>query len=271
LSDSEFHNRQYWESRLGEHFSLAGVGYLRLGRRYNEWLYKARIPVFKRVTDGLQVDWAKARVLDIGSGTGFYVDRWKERGVRDITGLDLTQVVVDRLGVQHPDARFLRADIGLPLEGNELEPGSFDVISAFDIFFHIVDDGQFAQAFRNVSRLLKPGGYFLWSDNFVRQATIRVAHQASRPLAESEANVRAAGLEVVERTPMFVIMNYPTDTRGRWPKWLWTAMVAPAMLAEPLGWLLGAVLYPVEWVLNRIVLESPSVELMVVRKAGNGE
>ncbi|MDZ4673945.1 MAG: hypothetical protein SGI84_05790 [Gemmatimonadota bacterium] len=90
-------------------------------------------------------------------------------------------------------------------------------------------------------------------------------------MAESEGSVRAAGLEVVERVPMFVVMNYPADTKGRWPKWLWTAMVAPAMLAEPLGWLLGAVLYPVEWVLNRVVRESPSVELMVVRKAGNGE
>jgi SAM-dependent methyltransferase len=184
LSGSDFQNRQYWESRLGEHFSLAGVGYLRLGRRYNEWLYKARIPVFNRVTDKLPVSWGNAKVLDIGSGTGFYVDRWKERGVRDITGLDLTQVVVDRLSTQHPEARFLRADIGLPLDGVELEPASFDVISAFDIFFHIVDDAQFAQAFQNVAALLKPGGYFLWSDNFVRQATIRVAHQASRPLAE---------------------------------------------------------------------------------------
>lgn len=262
-----FHNRQYWESRLGEHFSPAGVGYLRLGRRYNEWLYKARIPVFNRVTATLPVDWASAKVLDIGSGTGFYVDRWKARGVRDITGLDLTQVAVDRLSAQHPDARFLRADIGLPLEEVDLAPGSFDVISAFDIFFHIVDDAQFAQAFRNVAALLKPGGYFLWSDNFVRQPTIRIPHQASRPLAESVAAVRAAGLEVVERVPMFVVMNYPADTRGRWPKWLWTAMVSPAMVAEPLGWLLGAVLYPVEYLLNRVVTESPSVEMMVcVRK-----
>lgn len=263
-----FHNRQYWESRLGEHFSLAGVGYLRLGRRYNEWLYRARIPVFNRVTSKLPVDWANAKVLDIGSGTGFYIDRWKQRGVRgeNITGLDLTQVVVDRLSAQHPDARFLRADIGLPLDSVPLEPASFDVISAFDIFFHIVDDAQFAQAFRNVAALLKPGGYFLWSDNFVRQETIRVAHQASRPLAESEAAVRAAGLTVVERVPMFVIMNYPTDTRGHWPKWLWTAMVSPAMVAEPLGWLLGAALYPVEHLLNRVVKESPSVEMMVCKR-----
>lgn len=270
MSES-FHNRRYWETRLGEHFSPAGVGYLRLGRRYNEWLYKARIPVFKRETSRLPVDWPDARVLDIGSGTGFYVERWKERGVRDITGLDLTQVAVDQLSARYPESRFVRADIGGPLEEVPLEPGSFDVISAFDIFFHIVDDEQFARAFRNVAALLKPGGYFLWSDNFVRQPTIRIPHQASRPLAESEAHVRAAGLSIIGRVPMFVLMNYPADTKGRLPKWLWTAMVSPAMVAEPLGWLLGAVLYPVEHLLNRVVRESPSVEMMVCGKARSGK
>lgn len=264
--NGSFQNRDYWEQRLRTHFSLEGVGYLRLGRQYNEWLYRVRIPVFDRITETLPIDWPGARILDIGSGTGFYVDRWKEHGCRDITGVDLTQVVVDTLAKKYPDCAFVRGDIGLPLERGTLTPGSFDAISAFDIFFHIVDDAQYAQAFRNVASLLKPGGWFLWSDNFIHEATVRVAHQASRPLAESEARVREAGFEVVRRVPMFVVMNYPADTRSRLPKYLWTALVSPAMLSEVLGWILGALLYPVEYLLNRFMKESPSVELMVCRK-----
>ncbi|HTL06445.1 MAG TPA: hypothetical protein VL241_11895, partial [Gemmatimonadales bacterium] len=89
----------------------------------------------------------------------------------------------------------------------------------------------------------------------------------SRPLAESERLVEAAGFEVVERVPMFVLMNYPADTTSRLARLAWTALVAPALVAEPLGWAVGALLYPLERGLLRVVRESPSTELMVCRKA----
>ena len=260
-----FDNKQYWETRLREHYSLAGVGYLRLGRRYNEWMYRVRGAVFDRVVAGLARDWSAARVVDVGSGTGFYVARWLALGAQ-VTGLDLTEVAVEQLRRGFPQARFLQADIGGPRAGIALE-GGFDAASAFDVLFHLVDDAQYAQAFRNLAALLKPGGWLLWSDNFLRHATERVEHQASRPLAESERLVEAAGFEVVERVPMFVLMNYPADTTSRLARLAWTALVAPALVAEPLGWAVGALLYPLERGLLRVVRESPSTELMVCRKA----
>ena len=275
-----FDNRRYWESRLGGEFSLSGVGYLRLGRRFNEWMYRVRGEVFDRVVAELESGqrstvngerenptqpWAGREVLDVGSGTGFYVDRWLRLGAR-VTGLDLTEVAVARLTGTFPGARFLRGDIGGALDGVPLEPGSFDAASAFDVLFHIVDDAQYALAFRNIAALLRPGGWFLWSDNFLRHGEIRVRHQASRPLAESVRLAEAAGFEIVDRRPMFVLMNYPADTTSRLLRWAWTAMVAPAALGEPIGWALGAALYPLERALVRRLRESPSTELMVCRK-----
>ena len=264
--DAPFDNRGYWESRLREHYSLAGVGYLRLGRRFNQWMYKIRGEVFDRVVQGLDSGWAGASVLDVGAGTGFYVDRWKRLGAR-VTGLDLTEVAVDELSRCFPGNRFVRADIGGPLDQVPLRPASFDAVSAFDVLFHIVDDAAYTRAFQNIASLLKPGGWFLWSDNFLKTDTKRIAHQASRPLRESVRLVEAAGLEVVTRVPMFVLMNYPADTRSRLARWGWTTMVAPAVLGEPLGWALGAALYPLERALVRAKRESPSTELMVCRKA----
>jgi len=260
-----FDNRAYWERRLREHYSLAGVGYLRLGRRYNEWMYRVRGEVFDRTVAGLGTNWRGTEVLDVGPGTGFYVERWLRLGAR-VTGLDLTEVAEESLAVRFPAARFLQGDIGGTLSDSAWPSGRFDAISAFDVLFHIVDDLQYAQAFRNLARLLKPGGWLLWSDNFIRHPTERVAHQASRPLAESVRLVEAAGLEVVERVPMFVLMNYPADTTSRLVRWAWTALVAPAVLAEPLGWALGAMLFPLEKALVRTRRESPSTELMLCRK-----
>ena len=283
---SSFDNRQYWEHRLGEHFSPAGVGYLRLGRRFNEWMYRVRGGVFDRVVAELELrqqsavdrqqaappspsdparPWAGRSVLDVGSGTGFYVDRWQRLGAR-VTGLDLTEVAVARLTRAYPDARFVRGDIGGALETLPFAADSFDAVSAFDVLFHIVDDAQYARAFQNIAVMLRPGGWFLWSDNFLRHGAVRVRHQASRPLAGSVRLVEAAGFEVVRRVPMFVLMNYPADTGSRLLRLAWTAMVAPAALGEPFGWALGALLFPVERALVRRLRESPSTELMVCRR-----
>jgi len=268
-----FQTRNYWERRLRDHFSLEGVGYLRLGRRFNEWMYRVRGEVFDRLVDDLDQraggrPEGPRRVLDVGSGTGFYVDRWLRRGA-EVTGLDLTEVAVEGLRARFPAARILRADIGDPLSGPLAgETGTFDVVSAFDVLFHIVDDAQYARALANIAALLRPTGWFLWSDNFIHQPTIRVTHQVSRSLAEVEAALAAAGLEAVERRPMFVLMNYPADTRSRALRLAWTAMVSPAMLSDRLGGVLGALLYRLERRLVARRRESPSTEVMVCRRRG---
>jgi hypothetical protein len=135
-----------------------------------------------------------------------------------------------------------------------------------DVLFHIVDDEQYRRAFVNIASALAPGGWFIWSDNFLHHDTERVMHQASRSLAESEDAVRAAGFEIVERVPMFVLMNYPTDSTSKLGRLAWTAMVSPAALAEPLGWLVGAALAPVDTWLTSVMRESPTTEIMVCRK-----
>jgi SAM-dependent methyltransferase len=274
LPGTPFDNKRYWEDRLREHYSLAGVGYLRLGRRYNEWMYRVRGEVFDRVVERIAKSEERRgwRVLDVGAGTGFYVDRWLRMGAA-VTGLDLTEVAVRELSRCFPAVNFVQADIGGPLGGRPLgevllPPGSFDAVSAFDVLFHIVDDAAYARAFQNIAALLRPGGWFLWSDNFLRHPTERVAHQVSRSLAESTHAVEAAGFEIIDRVPMFVLMNYPADTTSRLARWGWTAMVAPATMAEPIGWAVGALLYPLERALVRAMKESPSTELMVCRNPG---
>lgn len=267
----QFSARDYWQSRLSQSYSLQGVGYQRLGRSFNQWMYKVRARVFARVASRLGVDWSRASVLDVGSGTGFYVEQWHALGVPKVIGVDITPKAVEELQRRFPGDRFLELDIGAELSsrGSEATEGSlYDAVSAMDVLFHIVDDVAYRRAFSNIAALLKPGGWFLWSDNFLHHDTERVTHQASRSLAESEDAVRAAGFEIVERVPMFVLMNYPTDSTSRLARLAWTAMVAPAALAEPLGWLVGAVLYPVDLVLTSLCRESPTTEIMVCRRLG---
>ncbi len=260
-----FTTQDYWEQRLRGHFSLEGVGYLRLGQRFNEWMYRIRGEVFDRVVGELHAGTAGQRVLDVGPGTGFYVDRWLARGAR-VTGVDLAPVVVSTLGARFQSARFLQADIGLPLAAPlAAELGQYDVVSAFDVLFHIVDDALYARALANIASLLTPGGLLIWSDNFIHRPTARVTHQVSRSLAEITTALDRAGFTIERRVPMFVVMNYPADA-SRLAGLAWTALVSPAMLSNTLGGILGSVLYPLERRLVRRAKESPSTELMVCRR-----
>jgi SAM-dependent methyltransferase len=273
---TRFDSGEYWEARLRENYSLAGVGYLRLGRRYNEWMYRVRGEVFDRVLAEIERgewgtaaesprSWRGADVVDVGAGTGFYMERWIRFGAQ-VIGMDLTAAAVKGISVRFPGARVIQADIGGSFEGIGLRLGSFHAVSAIDVLFHIVDDAGYGRAFQNIAALLRAGGWFLWSDNFVRHSGERTTHQVSRPYAESLRLVESAGFEVLGRVPMFVLMNYPADSKSRLARGAWTAMVAPSMLAEPLGWLVGGLLYPIERRLVRRVKESPSTELMICRK-----
>jgi 2-polyprenyl-3-methyl-5-hydroxy-6-metoxy-1,4-benzoquinol methylase len=265
----QFSARDYWQSRLSQSYSLQGVGYQRLGKSFNQWMYKVRARVFARVASRLGVDWSRARVLDVGSGTGFYVEQWHALGVPKVVGVDITPKAIEELQRRFPTDDFLEADIG-DSRDSRLATRDFTAVSAMDVLFHIVDDARYHQAFRTVAASLAPGGWFLWSDNFLHHATERVIHQASRSLAESEDAIRAAGFEIVERVPMFVLMNYPTDTNSRLARLAWTAMVAPAALAEPLGWLVGAALAPLDTWLTSVVKESPTTEIMGCRLKTGG-
>jgi len=55
-----------------------------------------------------------SRVLQVGFGSGIWIRFWTEFGARQIVGVDLTEVAVERLRMRHPQPTFLQADVGEP-------------------------------------------------------------------------------------------------------------------------------------------------------------
>jgi len=254
--------RAYWEQRLGAEYSLGGVGYIGLGEGFNRWGYRARRRVFLRTMRRFLAP--GAHVLDLGSGTGFYLERWRELGAGSIAGSDITDVAVSGLARRHPGVEVARFDAG-----EETVPWgeeSFDAISAMDVLFHIVDDERFRRALANARRLLRPGGVLVFSDLFVHGEPWRAPHQAIRSLSEIASAVDEAGLDVVLRRPMLVLLNAPVDSHSRLVRALWAALRTAALRSEVLGTAVGAALYPLEVVLAATLQEGPSTEIMVCRR-----
>lgn len=261
MSSNNLHD--YWESRLTDAFSLEGVGYLGLGRHYNSWLYRVRRRVFLRVMRQIDADYPQSRVLDVGSGTGFYIALWQKLGVRDLVGIDITHVARQQLQARFPDYRFFTLDIGGTLDWPEVD---FDVVTVFDVLFHIVDDAAYAQAVANLAMLLKPGGWLIFSENFLHGQPRTASHQVSRTLQHIEGLLADAGFEIVMRAPFLYLMNAPVDSASRLRVQLWRASRFFASHAELLGFALGAVLYPLEVALVTLCAESPTTEIMVCRR-----
>ena len=222
--EETFDTKRYWQERLKADDSLVGVGFSSLGHRYNGWIYRMRRDVFMDRAPKLGIDMANAHVLEIGPGTGFYIDLWHELGVRQVTGVDLAPVVVERLAARYPQHTFRQADVGAV--DAPLEAGAYDVVTAFDVMYHIVDEAMFEQALANVARSLKPGGLFMVADHFLHreQSNSRIAaHYLNRTLARYQEALARHGFEIVQRKPMFVLMNAPPDSRSRLRRAWWLA------------------------------------------------
>jgi 2-polyprenyl-3-methyl-5-hydroxy-6-metoxy-1,4-benzoquinol methylase len=163
----------YWEERLRRNWSLGGVGYLGYGAPYNKWLYAVRKRVVRRCISELPVNMSSANVLDIGSGTGFWLEVWRDLGARSITGTDITATAVDRLRVAYPEIEVFRMDVAGEQQRWPIQ-GKFDLVSAFDVLFHITDDQRFHRAVLNIARVEhRQGASTRWLFCFLRQFCTR--------------------------------------------------------------------------------------------------
>jgi len=265
--EPNFNARGYWETRLADRFYLRGVGDIGFPSSYNEYLYRVRANVFRLVLRSLSgriEDWS---VLDVGSGTGFYVDQWLTRTPARMMGADIARTAVRTLAERYPGTEFVRCDIGATLP-ESFEVGSFDVISAFDILFHIVDDEAYGRAIQNFSKLLKPNGYLVFSENLSDRLQYHGSHQVWRVEQSVIALLKDTGFEVQKVVPMFVIMNDPVRSRSWLMRRLFSLISRLAVRGEGWGRVIGAVLYPIEVVAVRVLSRGPSTEIFVCQKTG---
>jgi SAM-dependent methyltransferase len=228
-------------------------------------MYKVRVKIFQRVLRKIRLNLKEASVLDIGSGTGFYISLWNNSGAKNVEGADITEVAVDNLRKEFPANEFHRLDISSPGEAF-IQSKSYDVVTIFDVLFHIVDDEKFQQALNNIHAILNQDGYFILSDNFIHRPTFRSKHHVSRNIKEFEIALENAGFKIIYRKPAFVFMNAPVDARGKFIPWVWRMQEKLIYRNKRFGGFLGAIFYPFELFLTRIKKEGPSTEVVICVK-----
>ncbi|HVP10293.1 MAG TPA: class I SAM-dependent methyltransferase [Phycisphaerae bacterium] len=189
------------------------VGYIGLGENYNHWLYRLRRRHFVRLASRHNLP-AAARVLDIGTGTGFYIDLYRRLGVTDVWGIDISATAIERLRMTYPRYRFEVCDVAAGLPASIHPESGFDWVSAMDVLFHITEDDLFRAALANCARAVRPGGRLLISDDFPARTLPADANQSYHALRDYEDVLGPMGFRLLELSPVFFIANGQVGAGG---------------------------------------------------------
>jgi SAM-dependent methyltransferase len=192
--------QEFWEQRLSEQFDLRGTGQTGLSLAYNRACYALRRAVLDRALRAADFDPRGRRVLDVGCGTGFFTAYYLERGAA-LTGIDIAPISIERLRARHPGARFMLGDVSeLPLDG------SWDLVNAFDVLYHITDDARWERALAHLAEAVSPGGLLLVTDTFEERPGL-AAHNRMRSLARHRAVLEPRGFTLAPLRPTHVLLN----------------------------------------------------------------
>jgi len=145
---------------------------------------------------------ARADVLDLGCGCGLPVAKALVQAGFAVTGVDLSDVQIERARRLVPGATFLRADatdVSFPT-------GSFDAVVSLYMFIHLPMDEQ-PPLIRRLAQWLRPGGVLLattghtaWTGTEADWLGGGASMVWSHPDADTYRGwISSAGLEVVSQ------------------------------------------------------------------------
>jgi SAM-dependent methyltransferase len=197
---------EYWRTQLTTGDDLSTVGIPNLGLRYNQTLYRIRTECLDRVLEATSIDPRGKRVLDVGCGTGFWMQYWQSRGARQVAGVDISPAAIARLKRTFPNSPLMCADIGI----DSLEDlGQFDIVSCFDVLFHLLQDEPWHHGVREVVRRVTNHGVVILAEHLGPRAYATDAMKA-RPRTAYEMVFAGLGVQIVGFRPIFYAALAPT-------------------------------------------------------------
>ena len=206
----------YWGSLHSSGDDLRVVGYPTLPLAFNRALYANSATAIRRGLRGAGLSAMGGSVLDIGSGTGFWIDFWRNEGAREVAGADLVPEAVERLRTRFPGSDFANVDIGeaAPFPGRR-----FDLVSAMGVLLHIVDPERLRNALAAMAEQLEPDGAIVLMEPLVVRRFSRRGregeHNVVRTVAEWEAALAGTGLRIVHVAPAIYLLSDPVDAATR--------------------------------------------------------
>jgi len=261
-----FDREAFWAERYRV-IDITKSGHIDLPVAYNRWLYRRKVECLFRDLRKAGFDPKGASVLEIATGTGVYVEAWKRAGVSRLFGIDISQAATDALRSRFPEYEFHKRDLGEPgLAG--LTGKGFDLVTAVDMVYHIVEDERFPVALANMAETVKPGGLLAIHDVFPHREELDFGYLKLRTLDAYTRALDAAGFDIVSRTPTFFLSvqaNGISSPAGRARMdAIWDLFTSRLIRRFPAA--AGAFTYTLDRALGAFVREGPSFEMLICKR-----
>ena len=208
----------FWESRLRGSFNLKGTGHIGFSESYNGWLYRRKRQCLESSLRGTPLQ--DKDVLDIGCGTGFFVE-WYLKRRANVVGIDITDVSIENLK-QRYSGKFFTQDITDPHYRPVRE---FDLVNIWDVIYHIVETDAFERAVQNISISLKPGALLLITDWFGASSDLRIADHVKVRCLDTYRCSLGKNFELKGLYPLYNVLNKPHWGKAdKYLAWLYFAL-----------------------------------------------
>jgi SAM-dependent methyltransferase len=268
---SDYVPSRYWSDVHAAADDESAVGYPNLARSLNRARYDVERRTVRRAVLGVGIR-QPSRVLDVGSGTGIWVDFWTRLGACEIIGADLTETAVERLRSRYPRQHFIRCDVSdedpaLPLE--------MDVVSAMSVLLHITDEARFERAMQNLMKCVASDGTLVLVEPIVVRrwwgpAFGPESNSVARPLSTYHRILEGNGFRIVRLGPAGCLLVNVVDTKRRLPfrlmqnYWHWLSRIVGKR--ERVGTAVGALLRPLDLLLTRLLRYGPCTKVLVAQR-----
>lgn len=249
-ASEEFDPASYWEARLGRTPNLRGTGHRRFSLDYNRLMYRVATRNLLHALESVGVSLTNKTVLDIGPGFGYFVREYLDWGASQVTGIELTAAGCQTLRGRFPEHEFVQGDISDV--GSDLL-GTFDLVSAISVVYHIVDDGRFERALNNMCSCVRPEGHLLVVDSFQTRLFPSARHARMRSLRSYDRILTQHGLKVEMVSPMYYFMGRTL-----------VPVLGPAILGNPR---VARFIAGIEaWLSSRVRHNAGGLKYMIARK-----
>jgi len=105
-------------------------------------------------------------ILDIGSGSGHWIDFWQKLGAYSIDGIDISKSSIDHLKSKYSSNESIRVHQGRSVDVIRTLNRSFSVVSAIGVMFHLVEDQEWSDTISAVADNLDSEGMFVIGGHF---------------------------------------------------------------------------------------------------------
>lgn len=161
-----------------------------MNKSFNSKRYSQDFPVNKieeiRIAEVLKIIGTKKKVLDLGCGDGFFMERIKNMD-NEVTGIEISENAI----IKARNRGFKVYDVSLENNWSEKISDKFDIIFGGEIIEHVFDTDNFL---KNIKNLLKEGGsLIITTPNIASLGRRLLLLLGKNPLIETTARENDAG------------------------------------------------------------------------------